>query len=171
MKLPTHIEKAKCYDADNNMQYVGMASITLPSIEKKKATIEGMGVMGTIENPTRRALESMTLSSAFRGLTDNNMELLNGVKSLDYRAALNVYDTALKVNRTVQIRVAVTGPVSTYDLGEAEVSNAMSVQADIEVYNLKVWLDKKPKIEFDKWNEIYRINGIDVASDVDEAVD
>ena len=34
MKMPTHLEKAKVYNADNNMELMGLAKLTLPNFEK-----------------------------------------------------------------------------------------------------------------------------------------
>ena len=70
-----------------------------------------------------------------------------------------------------QIRIAVTGPVTTYDLGEMEIPNTMSVNAEIEALSFKLWLDKSLKIELDKFNDIHKINGNDIMQAINELVD
>lgn len=166
MIIPTHLDQAKCYDADNNHEFLGISSVTLPSMESNTATIEGMGVMGSIDNPVRGNFGSMKLSAGFRGLTQDNLNLLNNVRTLDFRASQNMYDTGLKKNKSVQVRVMVTGPVSTYDFGDAEIPGAMSVKVDVEIYNLKIWLDRKLYVDLDKWNSKYNIGGSSIIQDI-----
>ncbi len=166
MLMPTHLDQAKAYDADNNMEFLGIAGVTLPSFEANTVTLEGMGLMGSIDNPARGSFSSMKLSATFRGLTKENLGLMNNVKSLDFRASQNMYDTGLKKNKSVQVRVTATGPIATFDLGEAEIPGTMTIKADMEIYNLKVWLDKKLYVELDKWNSIYKVGGNDIISDI-----
>ena len=96
MKMPTHLEKAKVYNADNNMELMGLAKLTLPNFEKTTVTLEGFGLMGKVEKPATGSIESSKLSLEFRGITKENLSLLEGVVNLDIRGAQSVYDTSLK---------------------------------------------------------------------------
>ena len=171
MDKPIYIAKAKVYDADDNMEYVGTASVTLPSLEANTVTVEGFGVLGSVDMPAQGSFGSSKLTLGFRGLTKKNIDVLNGIKNFDIRAAQQVLDTSLKRNVPQQIRIAVTGPVTTFDLGELEIPNTMSVSAEIEVYTYKLWLDKQLKIELDKFNDVHKINGNDIMQAINELVD
>lgn len=171
MKKPMYIAKAKVYDADDNMEYVGTATVTLPSLEANTVTIEGFGVLGSVDMPAQGSFGSFKLSLGFRGLTQKNIDVMNGVKSYEIRAAQNVFDTGLNKYVPQQIRIAVTGPVTTYDLGEMEIPNTMSVNAEIEALSFKLWLDKSLKIELDKFNDIHKVNENDIMQAINELVD
>lgn len=171
MKKPMYIAKAKVYDANDNMEYVGTATVTLPSLEANTVTIEGFGVLGSVDMPAQGSFGSFKLSLGFRGLTQKNIDVMNGVKSYEIRAVQNVFDTGLNKYVPQQIRIAVTGPVTTYDLGEMEIPNTMSVNAEIEALSFKLWLDKSLKIELDKFNDIHKINENDIMQAINELVD
>lgn len=171
MNKPMYIAKAKVYDADDNMEYVGTATVTLPSFEANTVTIEGFGVLGSVDMPAQGSFSSLKLSLGFRGLTQKNIDVMNGVKTYEIRAAQNVFDTGLNKYVPKQIRIAVTGPITTYDLGEMEIPNTMSVNAEIETLSFKLWMDKKLKIELDKFNDIFKINGNDIMQAINELVD
>jgi phage tail tube protein FII len=170
MKMPTHLEKAKVYNADNNMELMGLAKLTLPNFEKTTVTLEGFGLMGKVEKPATGSIESSKLSLEFRGITKENLSLLEGVVNLDIRGAQSVYDTSLKQKKIEQFRVAVTGETTTYDLGEAQQPGTFSVKADIEIYNIEVFLDKKSQIKIDKFNDIYTVGGTDMLKDIMDAI-
>lgn len=166
MKIPTHLSAAKMYDADNNMQMVGVASVTLPNLQPKKVTLEGMGLMGSIDNPVAGSYDPLQLSVSCRGLTKDTFNALNGVKNFEFRGSQNVYDTSLKQNTAQQIRVIVSGPAAAFDLGEAEIPGTMSAKIDIEVYNLKILVNKESVFELDKWNDVNTVGGEDIISDI-----
>lgn len=170
MDKPIYIAKAKVYDADDNMEYIGTASVTLPSLEANTVTLEGFGVLGSIDMPAQGSFGSFKLTLGFRGLTRKNINVLNGIKNFDIRAAQQVLDTNLKRYVPQQIRMAVTGPVTTFDLGELEISNTMSVNAEIEAYSFKLWLDKQLNFELDKLNDIHKINGNDIMQAINDLV-
>ena len=166
MLLPTHIERARAYDADSNMRYLGMSAITLPSFESNTVTLEGMGLAGSVDKPVRGSYSSTKVSSTFRGLSSDVFNMLNGVKTIDWRASQNVFDTGLNVNKSVQIRVVATGEISTFDLGDGDIPGTMSVKADMECYTLKVWVDKKLELHIDKYNDITKIGGNSIVDDI-----
>lgn len=170
MKMPTHLEMAKVYNADNNMELMGLAKLTLPSLEKTTVTLEGFGLMGKVEKPVTGSIESSKLSLEFRGITKENLGLLEGVVNLDIRGAQSVYDTSLKQKKVEQFRVVVTGETTTYDLGEANQPGTFNVKADIEIYNIEVFLDKKSQIKIDKFNNIYTVGGTDMMKDIMDAI-
>lgn len=170
MKMPTHLEMARVYNADNNMQLMGLAKVTLPNFEKTAVTLEGFGLMGKIEKPATGSIESSKLSLEFRGITKENLKLLEGVVNLDIRGAQSVYDTSLKNKGVEQFRTVVTGETTTYDLGELQPAGTFSVKADIEIYNIEVFLDKKSQIKIDKFNDIYTVGGTDMLKDIMDAI-
>ena len=168
--FPTHIEDAKIYDADNNMELIGIATVTLPTIEKKKTTLEGMGVMGTMEFVNETNIENMTVSLTFRGITDKNPNLLKGNKTLEMRAALNFYDSALKTYTEKQFRAVTSGMTSSFEMGDIEISSTMSLKVEMNLQSYKFWLDKKSKIEIDVLNGIYKIDGTDLRQTINDIV-
>lgn len=170
MNMPTHLEQAKVYNADNNMELLGTASVTLPSIEKTKVTLEGFGLLGKVEKPAEGAVESTKLTLNMRGVTKENLSLIEGVINLDIRGAQSVYDTSLKKKKIQQVRVVVSGETTTFDFGELQQSNTFNVKTDIEVYNIEVFLEKKSIIELDKFNNVYKVNGTDMMKDIMDAI-
>lgn len=170
MNMPTHLEQAKVYNADNNMELLGIASVTLPSIEKTTVTLEGLGLLGKVEKPAEGAIESTKLTLNMRGITKENLSLIDGVINLDIRGAQSVYDTSLKKKKIQQVRVVVSGEATTFDLGELQQPGTFSAKIDIEVYNMETFLDKKSIVEFDKFNNIYKVNGTDMLKDIMDAI-
>lgn len=170
MKMPTHLEMAKVYNADNNMELMGLAKVTLPSFEKTAVSLEGFGLMGKVEKPATGSIESSKLNLEFRGITKENLSLLEGVVNLDIRGAQSIYDTSLKRKKIEQFRVVVSGETTTYDLGELQQPGTFSAKADIEIYNTEIFLDKKSIIEFDKFNYVYKVNGKDMLKEIMDAI-
>ena len=79
----------------DSTDYIGLADVTLPTLEAMTETVSGAGIAGEVDSPTLGHYGSMETVLNWRTLEKTNMGLAapNGVQ-LDMRGAQQVYDSS-----------------------------------------------------------------------------
>lgn len=150
---------------------LGMADITLPSIEYKTATLSGAGIGGEIEMPTPGQTSSMELEINWRTINDDNASLL-AVKAhdLELRGANENYDAATGEVLSEAVKINVRGLPKKGELGSFKPADHTDTKTTLELVYFKVVIDGKREIEIDKLNYIHYVHGTDYLASVREAL-
>ncbi len=150
---------------------LGMADITLPSIEYKTATLSGAGIGGEIEMPTPGQTSSMELEINWRTINDDNAALL-GVKAhdLELRGANENYDAGTGELSIEAVKINVRTLPKKGDLGGLKPADHTDTKSTLEVIYFKETIDGKRQIEIDKLNYIHYVNGVDYLEGVRRAL-
>ena len=79
---------------EDSVEYVGMASVTLPNLAAIVQTLSGAGIAGNVEVPILGHYDAMTLGLNFRTTTEQSV-LLSAPRrhNIDLRAAQQIEDT------------------------------------------------------------------------------
>ena len=155
----------------NGEDLLGVAEGTIPALESMTSEVKGAGVAGVVESPVIGHFNSTNFSLTWRTVTDNFLKLFDhATNDLELFAALQQYDAGLGEYKAVQLRVYMKAITKTLTLGNLVVGDNMDTQMEFEVVYMKVYLDDKERIELDKYNYIYKVDGVDQLDEVARAL-
>lgn len=96
---------------EDSVEYVGMASVTLPNLAAIVQTLSGAGIAGNVEVPILGHYDAMTLGLNFRTTTEQSVRLSAPRRhNIDLRAAQQIEDTVageVKVQNIKHILVVI----------------------------------------------------------------
>lgn len=169
MKVPEKLINFRVYEDGDDL--VGVADVTLPTLDAMTETVKGAGIAGEVESPVMGHYSSMTLELNWRTLEKPNV-LLSSPKGvhLDLRGAQQVWDSGEGAFIVRPVKVVVSGVPKSTELGKLDVGTTSDTKNTIEVNYLKVTIDGGNVLELDKYNYICNIGGTDYLSDVREAL-
>lgn len=155
----------------NGEQKLGMADITLPTIEYLSETLKGPGIGGEVEMPTMGQTSSMEVQINWRTINADLTELhAPKAHDLEFRGAIAHYDSSTGTIEQVPAVVKVRGIPKSMELGKLETSATMDASNTLECSYLRVAYDGVTKIEIDKFARVFSINGTDYMAAVREAL-
>lgn len=137
--------------------------ITLPKLEALKETISGPGVLGEIESPTPGHFSSTKLEIPFRTLDEDMFDMIKSlsVVPLTMRASQQ-YLSSTEGIQCKQLRIVVRGIFASLDGGTLKQASPTNSSLELELLYYMIEIDRKRRIELDKLNEVFKINGVDV---------
>lgn len=146
----------------NGRDLLGLAEGTIPNLEAMTSEVKGAGVAGTLDTPVLGHFNSTTLSLTWRTTTDDFIKLARPMAhNLDLYASLQRYDAGLGIYKTEQLHVFVKAIPKNTTLGNLTVGDAMDTQMEFEIPYMKIWLGGRERVEMDKYNYIFKIDGVD----------
>lgn len=163
--VPERLINFRVYREGNNL--VGVATVDMPDIEAMTDTVSGAGIAGEIDSPTLGHLASMAMTITFRTVTEDFAGLAAQTShALEVRGSQQVYDAGDGVYRTVPIRVAIRGIPKRTALGSFEVSSGTDSELELELTYMKIIVNNRDRIEIDKYNFKYVVDGVDYLQSV-----
>jgi len=169
-KIPERLNDFRVY-RNGTSDLLGVADITLPSLEPLKESLKGAGFAGEYESPTLGHFQSMKLGLNWRTISNEQIKLFRQeAQRLDCRGANQIYDAATGKYSFPSIRVVVQGPPGKLDFGKMEKGATSDGNNEIECLYLKVEVDGKTLIEIDKLNYVCIIDGVDILKDIRKAL-
>lgn len=169
MKVPEKLIGFRVYK--DSTDYIGIADVTLPSLEAMTETVSGAGIVGEVDSPTLGHMSSMETALNWRTLEKSNIELAapDGVQ-LDMRGAQQVYDSSTGKFVVRPVKIFLNGIPKNTELGKLEVGTTTDTVNTLETTYLKVDIDNETVLEYDKYNYIYTVGGNDYLQAVREAL-
>jgi uncharacterized protein len=165
--VPERLINYRAYLDGNSL--VGVANVELPDIEAMTDTVSGAGIAGEIDSPTLGHFASMTLTCTWRTITTDAAKLAaQKSHALEFRGSQQIYDAANGEYLTQPVRVAVRAIPKRTGLGSLEVGSATDSESEFEVTYMKVWVGGQERIEIDKYNFKYVVDGRDFLATVRE---
>lgn len=151
----------------NGRDLLGTAEGTIPALEAMTSEVKGAGVAGTVESIVLGHFNSTTLSLTWRTVTDDSMKLFAHVTNdIELRSSLQRYDSALGIYVTESLYVYLKATTKTSTPGNLVVGDNMDTQTEFEITYMKIFLGGKERVEMDKYNYIYKVDGIDYLATV-----
>ena len=150
---------------------LGSAEGELPNLEFMSETVKGAGIAGEFDSVVLGHLSSMTLSLTWRNTTDAFIKLAHQkAHELYLYKAEQDYNAGLGEYRVRRIAVFVKAIPKGLNLGKLAVGEMTDTKTEFEVSYLKLEIDDKERIEVDKLNYIFKINGVDYLAEVRSAL-
>jgi P2 family phage contractile tail tube protein len=161
VQIPERLVNFRCY-AGANAEFLGLTDVELPSFEVMTETISGAGIAGEIASTVLGHFASQMVKLKWRTATAAALALLAPVRQVfDIRGSIQHQDPMLGQLTTQALRVECTGQVKHLGLGKLEPGKAMGVETDVEVAVIRISLNGVRIIELDKFNSIFRVDGVD----------
>lgn len=156
---------------DGNRSITAFVDADLPDIQFMSETISGAGISGEIESITVGHLQTMTLGLNFRTLVDKNYSLLGQKEySLELKAGLQSLDQKNGTINKGSYRIMVRGFPKGFTQGKLSVGKPTDSKQEFAVNYLKVEYDGKEVFEADKFNMIFKVDGVDYLTDIRSAM-
>lgn len=163
--VPAFLEDYICYVSGNKLP--GTVDVTMPKITPKIVTVNGAGVAGDMDMPTRGQTDNMETEINFRTTIPEQINLAQP-KAIDveFRGAQWRYDAALGEYKKEPVVVMMRILPKEIDLGKLSSAETTEAKLSANVQYLKVTINDKKEVEIDKFNYIHYIHGTDYLADV-----
>jgi len=140
---------------------IGIADVELPSMEPMTDTVKGAGIAGEVDSPTLGHTKSITCTLNWRTVEKSTLSLAAyKAHNLDLRGAYQVYDAGSGEYLVRPVRVVLLAEPKGLNLGKLDVGVTAGASNQFEVLYIKVDIDGVTELEIDKFNYIYKVNGI-----------
>jgi P2 family phage contractile tail tube protein len=151
--------------------FLGKATVDLPSFEPLTETISGAGIAGEYNSPVTGHFGSQTVKFAFRTVNKDQLSRLAPVyQAFDIRGAIQVQDPMRGILLMQPLIVECRGQTKNLTLGKLEPGKVMGSEFELEISRITISLDGIQQVELDKFNNVFRVNGVDYLADVRRAL-
>ncbi len=166
--IPTKINKYNVYNEGNRLLGMG-DEMTLPDFEASSETISGAGILGEVDDPTVGYFGNQEVEIPFRVLDQEAMDMMDMTKAvqLTVRGAQQTTNSAGDIEYR-QMRVVIRGRAAKFSPGKVKAGAAMETKVTLTLLYILIELDGKSVLELDKFNEVYKVNGVDVLAAIKE---
>ena len=150
---------------------LGVAEGNFPNLEAMTSEVKGAGIAGTLDSIVLGHFNSTTVTLKWRNTTSDFAKLAaHRTFDLDLHGAHQDYDAGLGEYVTKPVHVYLKGTPKHSNIGDLVVGDGTNTETELEVSYLKFEIDGKERIEMDKFNYIYKVNGVDYLAGVRSAL-
>lgn len=162
------INFAVYYEGEDQL---GVAEGEFPTLEAMTSEVKGAGIAGVANTPVLGHFNSITMTLKWRNTTDAFVKLAaHKAHELDLYSAQQDYDAGVGEYREKAVHIFLRGVPTTSTMGNLVVGDSVEPETEIEVLYLKLEIDNKEKIELDKYNYIFKVDGTDYLTGVRSAL-
>ena len=160
MKIPTMLNNFNVYGGGH--KYIGVSSeVTLPNFEFMTETIDGAGIGGEIEEAIEGSFGSLETETTFQNISTEMFDFITHTGIVTYRGSMQMTDTAMQTNDFQGIVVTTKGKVKSFELGTLKKGGKGEPKVVRELTYCKITIGGKAVLELDKYNLIWKLNGVD----------
>jgi len=144
------------------------SEFTLPDIETTTETINVLGLLGEVEVPAIGQFSNMEMDIPFLNLADDVYKFFTvgyGF-NITFRGAMQVTNPANGARSFVPIRIVIKGVVKKIAPGTFKPGAPNNATVSTTVNYILIEYDNQKKLEIDKYNGVFKVNGKDMLSDV-----
>lgn len=150
---------------------VGVADVELSTISAMTETVKGAGIAGEIDAPATGHFGSMELTLNWRTICGDNIDLMRPeVFNLDLRGAQDVFDSTNRTIKQQPVKVMVVARPKEFSLGKMDINASTGTSNKFEVLYIKISVDGNDRLEYDKYNFIYKVGDKDYLADMRDAL-
>lgn len=167
MEYPTTINGFNLYK--NGKQLIGVSEeVTLPDFNAMTTTITGAGIGGSIDVPIVGFFEGMDFDIPFKTLVDDAFNVMTPDKQVDItlRGAIQTTNTQTGAIENKGMRVVARGYLKAFSPGAVKVADAMNSSIKLSLTYILIEVDGRTKLELDKFNCKFVVNGKDMMSKI-----
>lgn len=155
----------------NGAMESGIAEGDFPNMEYMTSEVKGAGIAGAAETIVPGLFASITCTLKWRNTPKNFYVLAEPrVHTIDLYGDINAFDAGLGQTVTQQLHIFMKAQTKHYDIGSMTVGESMEAETEHEIVYIKVEYDGATKVELDKYNYIYKVNGTDYLAESRKAL-
>lgn len=164
-KIPTLLNNFNTYAGGK--KYIGVSSeTTLPTFESLTETLEGAGIAGDIEEAVVGCFSSLESETSFQNIGKEYFNFLRQTDTVTYRGSMQILDMETQTNDFQNVTVVTKGRVKSFELGTLKRGGKGEAKIVRELTYVKVIIDGETMLELDKFNMIYKLDGVDLLQKV-----
>lgn len=156
MNIPSHVTNYSVFK--DGRRLIGLADLTLPSLQNMTDTLKGSGIFGEIEMPVQAHFQAMSVTLKWNAVDEDALFAVvqNGAQ-LDCWIAQQLHDSGTnKIVHEGWRYVMGTAPKG-FNFGKAEVGTKGEAESTFELISLRVLHNDRVRLEVDKENAICRV--------------
>ena len=165
--IPEVINNFNAYSNGNLL--VGVTgSVPLPNFEAITEEISGAGVLGSYDTAIPGFYSSMAQEIPFRILDTDIFSIMNPGELVDLTFRASEQHTVKSTGALDYkgMRVVERGRLKSFSPGKLELGKQMGASVTLELLYILIEIDGKTKLEYDKLNSVFVINGKDLLEKV-----
>lgn len=167
--VPEIINNFNAYTNGNVLVGVSGA-ITLPNFDAITEEVSGAGILGSYETSIAGMYGSMTQEVPFRILDEDIFSLMNPNELVDltFRASAQSTVKATGAIDYKGMRIVERGRLKSFAPGKLELGKQMDANVTLELLYILIEIGGVTKLEYDKLNSVFVVNGVDLLKKVRE---
>ena len=139
-------------------RYLGIATVDLPELSFKGIDVNGAGIAGEMNIPVAGMIEDAELTIHWREVSRNFTGLAAyKAHNLTFRSAQHLYNAATGNIRQEALKILARGIPKKITLGKLEQASETESESVLGLDYIKIWVDGKVALEFDRFNYIYKV--------------
>lgn len=165
--VPEVINNYNVYSNGNVL--VGVSgSVELPSFDAITEEVSGAGILGTYETSIPGFYSSMSQEVPFRILDNDIFSLMNpnALVDLTFRASAQSTVKSTGALDYKGMRIVERGRLKSFVPGKYELGKTMDASVTLELLYVLIEIDGVTKLEYDKLNSVFVVNGNDLLEKV-----
>lgn len=143
-------------------------SVQLPSFDAITEEINGAGILGSYETSIPGFYSSMSQEVPFRILDEDIFSLMSPSELVDltFRATMQSTVKGTGALDYKGMRVVERGRLKSFKPGKYELGKQMEASVTLELLYILIEVGGKTKLEYDKLNSVFVVNGKDLLEKV-----
>lgn len=153
----------------NGSKLIGVSgAITLPSLDAITEEVSGAGILGSYDTSIVGMYGSIEQEVPFRVLDEDIFSLMDPSEMVDLTFRGSVQSTVKSTGAVTYkgIRIVERGRLKSFTPGSFEQGKQMSASVKLEILYILIEIDGETKLEYDKLNSVFVINGRDLLEEV-----
>lgn len=165
--IPEVINSFNAYNNGNVL--VGVTgSVQLPNFDAITEEISGAGVLGSYETAIPGFYSSMSQEVPFRILDTDIFSIMNPNELVDLTFRASEQHTVKSTGALdyKSMRIVERGRLKNFTPGKLELGKQMDANVTLELLYILIEVDGQTKLEYDKLNSVFVVNGKDLLEKV-----
>lgn len=165
--VPEVINNYNVYNNGNVLVGVSGA-VTLPTFDAITEEVSGAGILGTYDTAVVGMYGSMSQEIPFRILDSDIFTLMNPSELVDLTFRASAQSTVKSTGAIDYkgMRVVERGRLKSFTPGKLELGKQMDASVTLELLYILVEIDGETKLEYDKLNSVFVVDGKDLLEKV-----
>lgn len=158
--IPDRLINFKAYSDSGVL--LGLVDVELPTIKMLTEKMSGAGIAGELDVPGMGQFGAMQLKLKFRAATHAAVGLTSPRgHHIELRGSMQFHESGSGTLVPRPIRVVTRALPTEFNLGKFEPNKPMDSEITFELSYLALFIDEVPKLEIDKLNHRWTVNGDD----------
>lgn len=168
LNFPEVINYFNVYNSGNKLMGI-TGEVSLAELKAKTAAVSGAGILGEYNTAVIGMFENIQQEIPFRMINQEFFDLMDASKQAEIvmrASAQNVNKSSGGALSTQGMRVVFRGRPTSFKMGQLKIADLMNASVTLELTYVLLEMGGEKKLELDKLNEIYIVNGKDLLAEV-----